>query len=144
MLLLLRTKRGRCEAPGLRPCGIVPKLQAAFAFTAPLGLVNPMTRTHVRLLGPCFKTGRRRRRPTRDRNVSRAREALVVRAHLDTRRARSQERGAHRQAANFTHALGPVPAVRRVKGWRNAAGEERDNHEAPLLVANAEARPTPA
>jgi hypothetical protein len=29
------------------------------AFTAPLGLgVFPVTRAHVRLLGPCFKTGR--------------------------------------------------------------------------------------
>ena len=74
MLLLLRTMRGRREAPGLRPRGIVPRPQAAFAFTTPLGLVNPMTRTHVRLLGPCFKTGRRRRRPTRDREASRANE----------------------------------------------------------------------
>ena len=48
--------------------------KAAFAFTAPLGLVNPVTRKHVTLLGPCFKTGRRRRRPTRDRDVSRASE----------------------------------------------------------------------
>ena len=46
--------------------------QVPFAFTAPLGLGNPMTRTHVRLLGPCFKTGRRRRRPTRNRDAGRA------------------------------------------------------------------------
>ena len=74
MLLLLRTIRGRGEAPGLRPYGIIPKVQAPFAFTVPLGLVNPMTRTHVGLLGPCFKTGRRRRRPTRDRDAGRASE----------------------------------------------------------------------
>ena len=98
-----------------------------------------MTRTHVRLLGPCFKTGRRRRRPTRDRDASRARETLAVRAHLSTRRVRSQERGAHRQAANFTHALGPVPAVRRVKGWRNAASDRPDNRAAPLRVADSAA-----
>ena len=30
-----------------------------------------MTRTHVRLLGPCFKTGRRGHRPTRDRDAAR-------------------------------------------------------------------------
>jgi len=30
-----------------------------------------MTRDRDRLLGPCFKTGRRRRRPTRDRNGAR-------------------------------------------------------------------------
>ena len=50
------------------------KSQVLFAFTAPLGLVNPMTCTHVRLLGPCFKTGRRGRRPTHDRNAARANE----------------------------------------------------------------------
>lgn len=74
MLLLLRTnevdaKRRDCAHHHSR---IIPQLQAAFAFTAPLGLVSPMTRTHVRLLGPCFKTGRRRHRPTRDRDASRA------------------------------------------------------------------------
>ncbi len=74
MLLLLRTKRGRCEAPGLRPKGSSLSYEVAFAFTTPLGLVNPMTRTHVRLLGPCFKTGQRRRRPTRNRDASRASE----------------------------------------------------------------------
>ena len=63
-------KRRDC-APARR---IVPRPRAAFAFTAPLGLVNPTTRAHVRLLGPCFKTGRRRRRPTRDRDASRANE----------------------------------------------------------------------
>ena len=67
----------RCEVEAKRrDCArrIIPQLQAAFAFTTPLGLVNPMTRTHVRLLGPCFKTGQRRRRPTRNRDASRASE----------------------------------------------------------------------
>ena len=75
MLLLLCTKRGRCKAPGLRPVTGSPlRQQVPFAFTTPLGLVSPMTRTHVRLLGPCFKTGRRRRRPTRNRDAGRASE----------------------------------------------------------------------
>ena len=47
----------------------------AFAFTTPLGLVNPMTRTRVRLLGPCFKTGRRGHRPTRNRDAARAKHS---------------------------------------------------------------------
>ena len=34
------------------------QLQAAFTFIAPKGFNHPKTRTHVRLLGPCFKTGR--------------------------------------------------------------------------------------
>ena len=44
-----------------------------FAFTTPMSLDNSMTRTHVRLLGPCFKTGRRHRRPTRNREATRVR-----------------------------------------------------------------------
>ncbi|PWA97298.1 hypothetical protein CTI12_AA030050 [Artemisia annua] len=28
------------------------------SFLAPCGFTHPLTRTHVRLLGPCFKTGR--------------------------------------------------------------------------------------
>ena len=43
----------------------------SFAFTTPLGLVRPMARTHVRLLGPCFKTGRRVHQATRDRDADR-------------------------------------------------------------------------
>ena len=39
-----------------------------FAFTSPRSLENPATCTHVRLLGPCFKTGQRRQQSTH--NVS--------------------------------------------------------------------------
>ena len=46
----------------------------AFAFTTPLGLVHPMARAHVKLLGPCFKTGRKGHRPTRDRDAARDNE----------------------------------------------------------------------
>ena len=67
-MLLLRRTEARSRSAGIAPPprgGSSLSCWAAFAFTAPLGLVNPMTRTHVRLLGPCFKTGRRgdRRRP---------------------------------------------------------------------------------
>src|ERR1043165_3784384 len=31
---------------------------APVSFLAPYGFTRPLTRTHVRLLGPCFKTGR--------------------------------------------------------------------------------------
>ena len=34
------------------------QLLRAFTFIAPEGFDHPKTRTHVRLLGPCFKTGR--------------------------------------------------------------------------------------
>ena len=32
--------------------------EAVFTFILPLGFEHPKTRAHVRLLGPCFKTGR--------------------------------------------------------------------------------------
>ena len=37
---------------------ISPQLRKAFTFIVPAGFNHPKTRTHVRLLGPCFKTGR--------------------------------------------------------------------------------------
>src|SRR5574343_343901 len=53
-----------------------------FAFTAPLGLVCPMARTHVRLLGPCFKTGQRGHRPTHDRDAGRTRQGACYTSQL--------------------------------------------------------------
>ena len=71
LLLLLRSEVDeKCRHCAHKGSCLRPK---SFAFTAPLGLVNPMTRTFVTLLGPCFKTGRRFRRPTRVRDGSRFR-----------------------------------------------------------------------
>ncbi|CAN6546908.1 unnamed protein product [Malus baccata var. baccata] len=47
---LLRRSR---SVGGATPRGIPP-----VSFLAPYGFDHPLTRTHVRLLGPCFKTGR--------------------------------------------------------------------------------------
>lgn len=38
----------------VHPAGGIPPI----SFLAPYGFTRPLTRTHVRLLGPCFKTGR--------------------------------------------------------------------------------------
>ena len=38
----------------VHPAGGIPPI----SFLAPYGFNHPLTRTHVRLLGPCFKTGR--------------------------------------------------------------------------------------
>ncbi|KAI3485488.1 hypothetical protein L1887_51169 [Cichorium endivia] len=48
--LLRRSRSGRRCTPAR---GIPP-----ISFLAPCGFTHPLTRTHVRLLGPCFKTGR--------------------------------------------------------------------------------------
>lgn len=34
------------------------RFENAFTFITPLGFQHPMTRAYVKLLGPCFKTGR--------------------------------------------------------------------------------------
>ena len=61
-----------------------------FAFTTPLSLVNSMARIHVRLLGPCFKTGRRGHRPTRQRDGNRSRALLAIQVSSTTRHTPSQ------------------------------------------------------
>ena len=57
--------------------------EVAFTFIAPRGFSHPKTRAHVRLLGPCFKTGRMdpydRQRPKR-----------VVREHRPNDRQQSR------------------------------------------------------
>ena len=45
------------------------------------------------------------------------------------------------QAPNFTHSLGPVRAVRRVKSRENATDGSTNANEEPLLVSNARAAP---
>ena len=47
----VRGTRGRPLSEGSAPFKLV-------TFIAPVGLVRPLTRIHVGLLGPCFKTGR--------------------------------------------------------------------------------------
>ncbi|KAK8606247.1 hypothetical protein V6N13_030533 [Hibiscus sabdariffa] len=65
----------------VHPRGIPP-----ISFLAPYGFPNPLTRTHVRLLGPCFKTGRMGS-PQAD-----ARSTLVLK-HAETARAGFHDRG---------------------------------------------------
>ena len=90
--------RGSVRVPGLRPEGIGPRPagQRTFTLIAPLGLVRPMTRTHVGLLGPCFKTGRVDHRPTRRRarcRLPQQRGAPRSGHHVEDRRRASQDTG---------------------------------------------------
>ena len=99
-----------------------------FAFTAPLGLVRPMARTHVRLLGPCFKTGRRGHRPTRDWDASRANECARYTSWLKypPQPWEAGARGLPQQVAtNFTQVHAPQAAVRHVKPRRSAVVSRR-------------------
>ncbi|XLT01733.1 hypothetical protein HN51_051084, partial [Arachis hypogaea] len=51
---LTRTLHRRSGSVGSATPGGIPPI----SFLAPCGFIHPLTRTHVRLLGPCFKTGR--------------------------------------------------------------------------------------
>ena len=102
----------RCEVDWKsRECAlrIFPRAdKLLFAFTAPLSLVNSMARIHVRLLGPCFKTGRRGHRPTRQRDENRNRALLAIRVLSRTCPVRSQDTQGCRQ----NQQLHPRPSVR--------------------------------
>ncbi|KAL0293804.1 UNVERIFIED_CONTAM: hypothetical protein Sradi_6919500 [Sesamum radiatum] len=52
--MLTRTLLRRSRSVDAAPLGGI----ASVSFLAPYGFTRPLTRTHVRLLGPCFKTGR--------------------------------------------------------------------------------------
>ncbi|KAK8670461.1 hypothetical protein V6N13_037079 [Hibiscus sabdariffa] len=65
----------------VHPRGIPP-----ISFLAPYGFSNPLTRTHVRLLGPCFKTGRMGS-PQDDA------QSTLVPKHAETARAGFHDRG---------------------------------------------------
>ena len=137
-------KRRACAPQG----GSALSCQAAFAFTAPLGFRHPVTRTHVRLLGPCFKTGQRRRRPTRARDAGRSRKATPSkRPPSYPRRGQSQKNaGAPRPPKgpeNFTHALDPAtnPAVRRVQRRGNAAATANEPKRRALAGPIRPSRP---
>ena len=90
MLCVLPMKRGQLEVAGVRLTDPPSSSKILFAFTTPLSLVNAMARIHVRLLGPCFKTGRRGHRPTRQRDGDCNRALLAIRVSSITRLAQSQ------------------------------------------------------
>ena len=80
--------------------------EAAFTFIAPTGFDHPETRAHVRLLGPCFKTGRMepygRQRPQR-----------VVYVHRPVDRQRFERTGVPSATVdNRTNRTGHQPAPR--------------------------------
>lgn len=56
------------------------------SFLAPYGFTRPLTRTHVRLLGPCFKTGRMGCPQADARSAQVPRHAVTARAANHDRR----------------------------------------------------------
>ena len=147
----------RCEVDAKRRgcalAGSPLRHRMPFAFTPPLGLVRPMARTHVRLLGPCFKTGRRDRRPTRDRDADRVSEHACYTSRLEYPSA--AETGAQGLPANkFTNKLHPgprstangssrkVPEKCNLRPEQTTEGRPRGSHPPPTPDRKPES-PTP-
>ena len=123
------------QSAGTAPPGegeIVPRTpDVPFAFTAPLGLVHPLARAHVRLLGPCFKTGRRDRRPTRDRDAVRASEgARYTRRLLYPPAAETGARGLP-DGPRVDQQTSPGSSFRGERFVARAAGEVQPSPQPP-------------
>ena len=106
-------------SPEPAPRGDRPSARKKRAFTliAPLGLVRPMTRTHVGLLGPCFKTGRVDHRSTTPQNgqaTAPARGRSEERAPEWDRRRASQDTGGSPSAGGRFRPPRPSTAPQRV------------------------------
>ena len=90
-----------------------------------------MTRTHVRLLGPCFKTGRRGRRPTRNRDADRAsKDARYTRLLHYLPAAKPGNRG-----FNTRKKLHPVPWYAASSSLREAL--EKCSHQNKLTTTQS-------
>lgn len=90
-------------------------------FISPVGLVRPMTRTHVRLLGPCFKTGRVGHRSFARREGAPGGSPHHSECRSLTARASSSDR---RRAAR-TPGVSPAAAVETAAGYQSLPGLRR-------------------
>ncbi|KAL0746011.1 hypothetical protein Bca101_101480 [Brassica carinata] len=120
------------------------------SFLTPYGFTHPLTRTHVRLLGPCFKAGRMgAHRPAPEHARCEARRGACCRPRLRQRRLRGPLGGIYRpigaafpnnstrrqrlrgatgsNAAGLTlsgapfQELGPGPSLRRFSDYNSSA-----------------------
>ncbi len=79
------------------------------SFLAPYGFTRPLTRTHVRLLGPCFKTGRMESPQASDRSAQVPRHAGGARCLPRSGRRRSAGVSKARALAAPRILAGPRP-----------------------------------
>ncbi|KAF1891680.1 hypothetical protein Lal_00049252 [Lupinus albus] len=94
-----------------------PQGDPPISFLAPYGFTCPLTRTHVRLLGPCFKTGRMGS-PQAD-----ARSTQVPK-HTETARASNHNRDDDVSTSMSTAGLGPPSQFASVHArvdWRTGS-----------------------
>ncbi|KAI3494191.1 hypothetical protein L1887_41409 [Cichorium endivia] len=100
------------------------------SFLAPCGFTHPLTRTHVRLLGPCFKTGRM------GCPQAGAGSTQVYRRDGACCQPRSTRRHLHEpiDSSGFGHRTNPhrsTPRVDRRTGYRRSTSD-RDASPAPI------------
>ena len=102
---------------------IVPHVhKERFAFTAPLGLNSPLTCIHVRLLGPCFKTGRSLQQSTRQGTPDCNRQGLLaIQVRVGCLSGLEPgDRELMHKARTSSRATGLVPTVPAVNPVRDA------------------------
>ncbi|KAK4393928.1 hypothetical protein Sango_1863600 [Sesamum angolense] len=109
--MLTRTLLRRSRSVGVAPLGGI----APVSFLAPYGFTRPLTRTHVRLLGPCFKTGRN------GEPAGQRRERAVAEARPRARAVR-HDRGDGVPRAYRLPGLWPPPQSALVRAPSRSAG----------------------
>ncbi|PHT25399.1 Protein TAR1 [Capsicum baccatum] len=100
-----RTLLRRSRSVGGAPLGGIPPI----SFLAPYGFTRPLTRTHVRLLGPCFKTGRMGSPQASVRSAQMPKHAGGARCLPQSRRRRSTSVSRARALAAPPIHAGPRP-----------------------------------
>ena len=101
----LNTRRGIVSGR----VALLPRSIPPISFLAPYGFSSPLTRTHVRLLGPCFKTGRMGS-PQAD-----ARSTQVPK-HAEAARAESHDRSTSSRQSEQTPGANRAKESKRKKG----------------------------
>ncbi|PHT25286.1 Protein TAR1 [Capsicum baccatum] len=118
-----RTLLRRSRSVGGAPFGGIPPI----SFVVPYGFNRPLTHTHMRLLGPCFKTGRMGSPQASVRSVQMPKHAGGARCLPQLRRRHSTSISRARSLAAPTIHAGPrpgsigVPACRRSTYDRGAS-----------------------
>lgn len=103
-------------------------------FIAPVGLVRPLTRIHVGLLGPCYKTGREEYRLF-------ARREGQHKDRVGEGEAREARRPPRKEEARLDRGLGPHPRSRTAPEERPSGEQDEGTGGSP--DGRAGKRPTP-
>ncbi|CAA2946943.1 Hypothetical predicted protein [Olea europaea subsp. europaea] len=117
----------RSRSVGVAPLGGITPI----SFLAPHGFARPLTRTHVRLLGPCFKTGRMGSPQASTGSAQVPRHAEGARCPPQSGRRRSAGVSTARALAAASIRAGPCPES--IDGpARRSSTSDRDASPTPI------------